>query len=162
MEYRELKYDTDAETVLFSTDKSLLDLNVIHKFLSERSYWAKGVPLYVVERSVKNSLCVGIYTDGRQIGFARIITDYTTFGYLADVFVDENFRGHGISKKLMEFIFQFPEVKTLRRFVLVTSDAHGLYEKFGFKPLKTPERFMEVHQPNVYLSGNIDNLMAVQ
>ncbi len=140
---------------LFSTDKSLLDAAYIHSFLSERSYWAAGIPLSLVQKSIENSLCIGIYKDKRQVGFARIITDYTTFGYLADVFVDEAFRKNGLSKKLMIFIQSFEELKWFRRFVLATKDAHGLYAQFGFKPLGRPGLFMEVHNPDVYKNVSI-------
>jgi GNAT superfamily N-acetyltransferase len=137
------------EEFLFSTDKKKLDLKYIHSFLS-RSYWAKGIPLQLVESSVKNSLCIGIYVHSKQIGFARVITDYTTFGWLADVFVDDHFRSKGLSKTLMTFILSFEEFRLLRRFMLATRDAHGLYAQFGFKPLPSPDRFMELHQPDVY------------
>jgi GNAT superfamily N-acetyltransferase len=134
---------------LFSTDKRKLNLNYIHRFLTN-SYWAKGIPIDLVEQSIKNSLCFGIYEGNKQIGFARVITDFTTFAYLADVFVDEAYRGRGLSKILMTFIFSFEEFKMLRRFILATQDAHGLYAQFGFTPLKAPDRFMELHQPDVY------------
>jgi GNAT superfamily N-acetyltransferase len=134
---------------LFSTDKKKLDLIYIHNFLTQ-SYWAHGIPLQLVESSVKNSLCIGIYTNSEQIGFARVVTDYTTFAWLADVFVDERFRGRGLSKTLMTFISSFEEFRLLRRFMLATRDAHGLYAQFAFKPLKSPDRFMELHQPDVY------------
>lgn len=103
-----------------------------------------------MERSIKNSLCVGIYREDRQLGFARIITDYATFAYLADVFVDPSFRGNGLSKLLMRFIFSFEFVSGLRRFMLGTRDAHGLYQQSGFLPLTHPERFMEVFHPEIY------------
>jgi GNAT superfamily N-acetyltransferase len=134
---------------LFSTDNKKLDLKYVHHFLTE-SYWAKGIPLQVVESSIKNSLSIGIYLNENQVGFARVITDYSTFAYLADVFVDEKFRGLGLSKALMNFIFSFEEFKLLRRFILATRDAHGLYAQFGFKPLASPDRFMELAQPDVY------------
>jgi GNAT superfamily N-acetyltransferase len=134
---------------LFSTDKSKLNLNYIHHFLTN-SYWAKGIPIDLVAQSIKNSLNFGIYEGNKQVGFARVITDYTTFAYLADVFVDEVYRGRGLSKILMTFIFSFEEFKKLRRFSLATRDAHGLYAQFGFTPLKSPDRFMELHQPDVY------------
>jgi GNAT superfamily N-acetyltransferase len=95
-------------------------------------------------------LSIGIYKESKQIGFARVITDFSTFAYLADVFVDEAFRGRGVSKKLMNFIFSFEEFGKLRRFILATSDAHGLYSQFGFRALKSPDRFMEIHQPDIY------------
>jgi len=135
---------------LFSTQKARLNIPYIHQFLSERSYWAKGVPLKLLERSVENSVCIGIYHGDCQIGFSRIITDTATFAYLADVFIDENYRGKGLSKRMMEFIFSFEEMKVLRRFMLATRDAHSLYSKYGFTPLSKPDRFMEKHQPDIY------------
>lgn len=134
----------------FSTDKKLLDVNYIHSFLSSKSYWAEGIPITLVNRSIENSLCIGVFREGKQIGFARIVTDYTTFGYLADVFIDETVRGKGLSKKLMQFALSFEEVKLFRRMILATKDAHSLYAQFGFRPLKAPDRFMERHQPDVY------------
>jgi GNAT superfamily N-acetyltransferase len=141
----------------FSTDKALLDLPYIHAFLSERSYWAPGIPLDIVRRSVENSLCVGIYVSNpadaaarKQVGFARVITDLATFGYLADVFIDEACRGKGLSKALVAFIMSFEELKFLRRFILATKDAHSLYEQYGFNLLRSPERFMEIARPDVY------------
>jgi GNAT superfamily N-acetyltransferase len=104
----------------------------------------------LIAQSIRNSLSFGIYEGNKQVGFARVITDYTTFAYLADVFVDEAYRGRGLSKILMTFIFSFEEFKKLRRFSLATRDAHGLYAQFGFTPLKSPDRFMELHQPDVY------------
>lgn len=135
---------------LFSTDKEKLNVPYIHAFLSQRSYWAKGIPLNTVRRSIENSLSVGIYDRDKQIGFARVITDYATFAYLADVFVDEAYRGNGISKNLMSFVLSVGELKNLRRILLGTRDAHGLYARYGFKALHAPDRFMEVHHPNVY------------
>ncbi|MBT1699445.1 GNAT family N-acetyltransferase [Fulvivirgaceae bacterium PWU4] len=134
----------------FSTDKALLDLPYIHAFLSERSYWAIGVPLEIVKRSVENSISIGIYENKKQVGFARVVTDLATFGYLADVFIDEAYRGKGLSKALVAFIFSFEELKFLRRFILATKDAHSLYAKYGFNPLKSPERFMEIARPDIY------------
>lgn len=134
----------------FSTDKALLDLPYIHAFLSERSYWAVGVPLDIVKRSVENSISIGIYENKKQVGFARVVTDLATFGYLADVFIDEAYRGKGLSKALVAFIFSFEELRFLRRFILATKDAHSLYAKYGFNPLKSPERFMEIARPDIY------------
>ena len=130
-----------------STDQSQLDFEVIHDFLSRRSYWAVGRPMEVVRRSLENSLAFGVYKGGRQVGFARLITDYATFAWLADVFVVEEFRGEGLSKWLMETIISHPELQALRRWVLATKDAHELYRRFGFEPLKRPERWMERHDP---------------
>jgi GNAT superfamily N-acetyltransferase len=134
---------------LFSTDKTKLDLTFVHHFLSQ-SYWAKNIPLHILEQSVKNSLSIGIYKDMKQAGFARVITDYSTFAWLSDVFIDEDFRGKGLSKELMRFILSFEEFRWLRRFMLSTRDVSGLYAQFGFKPLKSPEVFMEIYQPDVY------------
>ena len=142
-----------VDSFLFSTRKELLNVEYIHSFLSEKSYWAKGVPKEVVEQSIRNSLAIGIYDSANytvQVGFARVISDFATFAYLADVFVDEKYRGKTLSKKLMEFIFSLNELKGLRRFILATADAHSLYARYGFKPLKAPDRFMEVHDPDVY------------
>jgi GNAT superfamily N-acetyltransferase len=134
----------------FSTDKKLLDISYIHHYLSEHSYWAKGIPREFVVRSIENSICIGIYSNNSQMGFARVVTDLATFGYLADVFIDEKFRGLGLSKKLMTFIVGFNELKSLRRIILATRDAHGLYTQFGFSPLKSPDRFMEIARPEIY------------
>jgi GNAT superfamily N-acetyltransferase len=132
-----------------SSDPTRLDTNAIHAFLSE-TYWSPGVPLSVVERAVRNSVCVGAYTGTSQIGFARMVTDKATFAYLADVYVLEEYRGNGISKMMMEALMQLPELQGLRRMMLATRDAHGLYERFGFKHLAAPTRFMELHNPNAY------------
>jgi len=135
---------------LFSTDRTKLNLEYVHYFISTQSYWAQNIPLGTVRRAIENSLCFGIYKDGVQVGFARFITDYATFAYLGDVFVDPEFRGNGLSKKLMEFIQRIDELKSLRRMVLVTRDAHDLYSRYGFKSLATPDKYMELHRPDVY------------
>lgn len=129
---------------IISDIKEKLDIHYIHHFLSEESYWAKNIPVSVVETAIQGSLCFGIYTDKQQIGFARVITDYATFGYLADVFIDKGFRGLGLSKELMTCIMSSDKLKGLRRFMLATKDAHTLYQKFGFTPLKEPARFLEI------------------
>jgi len=135
---------------LISTDRGRLDLDVIHSFLTN-SYWAKGISRETVARSVEHSLCFGIYdAEGSQVGFARVISDHATYAYLGDVFVLESHRGRGLSKWLMECIVKHPELQGLRRWTLLTRDAHGLYSQFGFTPLKTPERYMELHRPDVY------------
>lgn len=126
-----------------STDKSRLDIPLIHQYLSESSYWAQNIPLVTVQRSIDHSLCFGVYDQDAQIGFARVITDQATFAYLADVFVLPDYRGQGVSKQLVETISQWPDLQGLRRWVLATLDAHALYEKFGFTPLSHPERFMQ-------------------
>jgi nitroimidazol reductase NimA-like FMN-containing flavoprotein (pyridoxamine 5'-phosphate oxidase superfamily)/GNAT superfamily N-acetyltransferase len=135
---------------LISTDSARLDLEVIHNFLSTQSYWAEQVPREVVARSIANSLCFGIYHGAKQIGFARVISDYATFAYLADVFVLEAYRGRGLSKALMEAVIAHPRLQGLRRWLLGTADAHGLYRKFGFAEPKYPDRQMERGDPDLY------------
>ena len=125
-----------------TTDPARIDVSAVHGFLTA-SYWAKGVPQKVVERSIQNSLCFGIYRGKEQAGFARVITDRATFAYLADVFVLPGFRERGLSKWLMQCIIAHPDLQGLRRWSLVTRDAHGLYEQFGFRVVSAPERWME-------------------
>lgn len=134
---------------LISTDPGRLDIDAIHAYLS-RSYWAANIPKDVVERSVRGSLCFGLYTGEAQIGFARVITDRATFAYLADVYVLEDYRGRGLSKWLMRVIMSHPDLQGLRRFVLVTRDAHGLYQQFGFRAVAKPELYMEIVDADVY------------
>ena len=129
-----------------STDPDRLDIEVIHGFLRQ-SYWAEGRPRSVVERSIRNSLCFGVYHAGRQIAFARVLTDRAVFAYLMDVFVVPAFRGRGVSKALMRAILQHPDLQSLRTFLLGTRDAHGLYAQFGFQPLSAPERWMAIQDP---------------
>ena len=132
-----------------STDKEKIDIAYVHQFLS-RSYWAENIPLDVVRRSVNGSLCFAVFHGEEQVGFARVVTDGATFAYLADVFIDEGFRGRGLSKWLMEVILGHPDLQGLRRFLLATRDAHGLYHQYGFQPLNFVDRWMQIHQPNVY------------
>lgn len=167
-----------------STDPARLDLDVIHGFLTN-CYWARGIPRETVERSIKHSLCFGIYHEGdkklplhadaarsvapqgdefqsrapqhkahepgaSQVGFARVISDFATIGYLGDVFVLESHRGRGLSQWMMECIMRHPSLQGLRRWILLTRDAHGLYAKFSFTPLQKPDRYMELHHPDVY------------
>jgi predicted GNAT family N-acyltransferase len=146
----EVLREKEVNGFLFSTDKNRIDVACVHHYLSNESYWAKGIPLMLVQKSIDNSICIGIYDGKEQVGFARVITDGATFGYLADVFIAEASRGKGLSKELMKFILSFEELKVLRRIVLATRDAHGLYAQFGFKPLAIPDRFMELHQPDIY------------
>jgi GNAT superfamily N-acetyltransferase len=143
MEYRRGEF-------VISSNRERLDLDVIHGFLTN-CYWAKGVPREVVARSIEHSLCFGIYEDGgRQVGFARAVSDFATVAYLGDVFVLESHRGRGLSKWLMECVTQYPTLQNLRRWILLTRDAHGLYSQFGFTPVQVPERYMELHRPDVY------------
>jgi N-acetylglutamate synthase-like GNAT family acetyltransferase len=135
---------------VISTDPARLDLDMIHGFLTN-CYWAKGIPKEVVSRSIGHALCFGIYdANGAQVGFARVISDFATVAYLGDVFVLESHRGRGLSKRLMECIMAHPALQGLRRWILLTRDAQGLYSQFGFTPLKAPERYMELHKPDVY------------
>jgi GNAT superfamily N-acetyltransferase len=141
-------YEVRHDDVLISDDRTQLDRALIHRFLSERSYWAQGVPREIVERAIDHSLCFGVYRADRQVGFARVVTDFATFAWLADVFIMEEERGKGLSKKLVAAIQAHPELQGLRRFMLGTRDAHGLYAQFGFEPIKYPDRFMEIAPPN--------------
>ncbi|HEV8232864.1 MAG TPA: GNAT family N-acetyltransferase [Thermoanaerobaculia bacterium] len=132
-----------------STDRSKLHRRTIHEFLAG-SYWAKGIPREIVDRSIDNALCFGLYENRRQVGFARVITDHATFAYLADVFVLESHRGRGLAAWLMETILAHPSLQGLRRWMLVTRDAHPLYRKVGFTALANPERIMEMTFPRIY------------
>jgi GNAT superfamily N-acetyltransferase len=132
-----------------STDRARIKLDVVHGFLTE-CYWAKGISRDVVARSIENSLCFGVYAEGTQVGFARVISDFATFAYIGDVFVLESLRGRGLGKWLMECIIKHPRLQGLRRWSLVTRDGHGLYSQFGFEPLKKPRNYMELHRPDVY------------
>ncbi len=138
---------------LLSTDPALLDVSVIHAFLSEHSYWAPGIPRELVEKSIRNSLCCGLFCESRQIGFARMVTDRATFAWLADVFVLDAYRGQGLGKWMVENLLKHPDLQGLRRILLGTRDAHGLYAQFGFTPLGDPSRFQEIHRPNLYLTN---------
>jgi N-acetylglutamate synthase-like GNAT family acetyltransferase len=154
---------------VISTDRERVNLDVVHDFLT-KCYWAKGIPREVVARSIEHSLCFGVYDESprlakdarpfdlaqgkhgapAQVGFARVVSDFATVAYLGDVFVLESHRGRGLSKWLMECIVQHPALRNLRRWILLTRDAHELYSKFGFTPVQVPERFMELHNPDVY------------
>ena len=143
---------TNDSSFHVSTDRTRLDVPMIYRFLSENSTWAVGISRDVVERSIENSLCFGGYLDGRQIAFARVITDYATTAHLADVFVIPEYRGHGYAKQLIRVIMEHPSLQGLRRFTLNTSDSHSLYARFGFAPPQRPETVMERFSPNIYLS----------
>lgn len=143
---------TQGEFII-TTDKERIDIAYVHAFLSQ-SYWAKGIPIKTVELSIKGALCFSIHCNERQVGFARVVTDEATFAYLADVFIDEAYRGRELSKWLMERIVNYPSLQGLRRFMLATRDAHGLYSQYGFAPLTFADRWMQIHKPDVYLSNN--------
>src|ERR1700719_2538866 len=136
--------------VSISAARGRLNLDAIHGFLTN-CYWAKGIPRDVVARSNEHSLCFGIYDgSGAQVGFARVISDFATIAYIGDVFVLDTLRGRGLGKCLMECITLHPALQNLRRWILTTRDAHGLYSQVGFTPVKSPERYMELHRPDIY------------
>jgi GNAT superfamily N-acetyltransferase len=141
---------------LISTDPALLDVPLIHDFLANRSYWATGRPLEVVRRSLENSLCFGLYEKDRQVGLARVVTDRATFAWLCDVFVLEAYRGRGLAKWLMGCVMSHPVLQGLRRVLLGTRDAHGLYKQYGFTPLADSWKFMEVFRPSVWVPDQPD------
>ncbi len=133
-----------------STDPTRLDRALVHHFLSEQSYWAKGVPREVVDRSIEHSLCFGVFRGDEQVAFARVVTDRATFAYLADVFVLPEWRADGLGQWMIGVVIRHPELQGLRRFLLATKDAHGLYARFGFSPLANPARLLERLDPDVY------------
>ncbi|HEY1171859.1 MAG TPA: GNAT family N-acetyltransferase [Verrucomicrobiae bacterium] len=144
-------FEKQVGEILISTDKSRLDRDFIHGELS-RTYWAAGIPHEVVERSIENSLCFGAYLAGQQVGFARVVTDQATFAWLSDVIVAERERQHGIGKALVSTIITHPGLQGLRRFMLGTKDAQGLYKKFGFQIVEDTGFFMQIFNPNPYVA----------
>lgn len=132
-----------------STDSEAMDVEAVHAYLA-RSYWAREIPRDLVAKAIRGSLCFGLFKDGRQVGFARVVTDRATFAYLCDVYVLEDHRGRGLGVWLMEAVLAHPELQGLRRFMLATRDAHGLYERFGFSKMARPEIFMEISRPDLY------------
>lgn len=140
----------DQLEILISTDKALLDVTVIHDFLVNESYWAQTRTIEQTRTAIENSICFGVYDGEKQIGFARVVSDKATFAYVGDVFILEEYRGCGLSKRLMKEMVSHPELQGLRRWVLATKDAHGLYEQFDFAGLKFPERWMERTAPDAY------------
>jgi len=139
-------FESHRENYFISTDPALLDVDAICDFLT-RAYWAQGRPRERTERALKNSLVFGVYEGSRQIGVARVISDYSIFAYLCDVFIHEDYRGHGLGKWLMQTIFSHPDLKDIRRWVLVTNDAHGLYKQYGFTSIEDPEHWMQMFRP---------------
>jgi len=138
------------DNFLITTDRSKMDIVAIHDFLSKYSGWSDNIPFENVKISVDNSLNFGLFHDNKQIGFARIISDFSTIAYLGDIYVLENYRGQGLSKKLMDAVMGHPNLQGLRRWILLTSTAEWLYEKYGFTKLPKPELYMELFNPNVY------------
>jgi hypothetical protein len=143
-----------------SSDPSRLDLPFTHQWLSNQAHWSLGLPFKVFKRMIDHSLNFGVYhQSGKQVGYGRVITDYTTFAWLTDVFIIDEYRGKGLSIILMNCIFDHPELKILRRWLLGTNHAHGLYRKFGFGDLDHPENFLTRHRQQMYTSGEYDELM---
>lgn len=143
---------------LISTDKSRLDVDSIFDYLSNRSYWAKGIPMDRVQRGIENSMCFGVYSGaGNQAGFARVVTDKSTIAYIGDVYIHEDYRGQGLSKWLMECILKHSELQGFRRWILLTKDAHGLYKQFGFTEPQEPAFYMELKRTDVYLKNIAEN-----
>ncbi len=138
-----------ATSYFISDDKLLLDIGLIHQYLTQ-SYWAKNIPFHIVEKSIEGSYCTGLYHEEEQIGFARLVTDYATFAYLADVFVVEEYRGKGLAKEILQFIMELDWVKRLRNVMLATHDAHDLYKPYGFTTLTHPTRYMYKFNLKVY------------
>ena len=137
-------------TLRLSTLADEMDVDAVHAYLSGESYWARGVPRAVVARAIQHSLCIGVFDGAAQVAFARAVTDRATYAYLADVYVLEAYRGRGVGKWMMETLVAHPDLQGLRRWSLMTKDAHGLYTQFGFRPLSHPERSMERTSPGVY------------
>lgn len=135
---------------VITTDQNKFDFNAIHNYLSTESYWAQNIPFHTVKKSVEGALCFGVFHENKQIGFARVITDGAVFAYLADVFILKPYRGKGLSKFLMRTILAHPDLQGLRRILLATNDAHGLYRQFGFVEIPNPEKYMCISNPNPY------------
>jgi GNAT superfamily N-acetyltransferase len=132
-----------------TADRDRIDVDAVHAFLT-RSFWASGISKALVAKSIAHSLCFGVFDEGRQVAFARVVTDYSTYAYLCDVYVLESHRGHGVATWMMAFVMNHPELEGLRRFQLVTRDAHGLYTRFGFGPLEHPERHLQIFRTGLY------------
>jgi len=139
-----------------SDDPERLDLDTIHEFLALHSNWARGIPRSTLEKSIRNSLSFGVFHGSKQVGFARVISDSATVAYLGDVFIVPEYRGRGLAKWLMQCIVSHSDLQNLRRWILVTENAHGLYRKYGFTQLARPDRFMELHTPDVYMRASRD------
>lgn len=136
-----------------SDDRSRLDRAAVRRFIADESYWAAGIPQHVMDKAIDNSLCFGLYRGEAQLGFARVVTDRATFGYLCDVFVEAAQRGAGLGKWLVSCVLSHPDLQGLRRLSLMTRDAHELYTRHGFRPMPDPSRYLELHRPDVYRSA---------
>ena len=145
-----MNYSVTRNEFTISTDKNKIDLDYVQRFLSQ-SYWSPGVEMQVVKKAMEGSLCFGVYDNNKQVGYARVITDTATFAYLADVFIDENYRGRGLGKWLVQIILKHPDLQGLRRIILTTKDAHKVYEQCGFMSVPNPERYM-IYNPTVIKS----------
>jgi GNAT superfamily N-acetyltransferase len=143
-------FEKQKNGLVLSTDTSKLDIAAIHLHLSTATYWAHNIPIALVKKSIENSLCFGIYDGITLVGFARVVTDYATFAWISDVYVVDSHKGRGLSKWLIKCIMSHPDLQGLRRWILATRDAHGLYAQYGFKPLAKPEMIMEINKPNPY------------
>ena len=135
---------------VITTDKSMMDVKMIHKFLANESYWSKNIPLERVKKAIENSLNFGIFYKEKQIGFARVISDFSTIAYLGDLFILKEYRGQGLARLLLEQVMNYPELKGLRRWILLTKEAHDLYQQYGWAMVARPESWMEIHDPQVY------------
>ena len=140
-----MNYSVTKNEFNISTDKNKINLDYVHQFLTQ-SYWSPGTSIQIVKKAMEGSLCFGVYDNNKQVGYARVITDTATFAYLADVFIDENYRGRGLGKWLVNVILKHPDLQGLRRIILTTKDAHKVYEQCGFTPVTNPERYM-VYNP---------------
>lgn len=143
-----MSFERTEGDLVFSTDRARIDVDLVHAFLRDRSYWVPGITRARLTRAIANSLCFGVYRGDAQLGFARVVSDLVGFAWLADVFIIETERGAGLGKRLVDFVFAHPDLQGLRRYMLATRDAHGLYAQYGFTPLAAPERYMERYDPD--------------
>jgi GNAT superfamily N-acetyltransferase len=156
----ELIMESFSGEYFISSDPKKMDISFVHDWLANESYWCKGIPYAIVERTISHSLCFGVYhQNGEQVGFGRVVTDYTTFAWVTDVFIIEAHRRRGLSRELMNCILEHPELRLVRRWLLGTDLAHGLYRKLGFEDLDHPENFLTLHRSEMYTSGEYDQLI---
>lgn len=148
--------DEMRDSLVLTTDMGRMDVSAVHAYLSQESYWAAGIPLETVRRAMESSLCFAILDGDHLVAFARVVTDRATFAYLCDVYVLDEYRGRGLARRLLEAIDQHPELQGLRRWSLVTRDAHALYARFGYRQLANPAGYMERHDPGVYRQASTE------